>query len=439
MVLMADPGDQVQVKTKDDVVEGILLPSPDTGVVVVKLKSGYNVGFPAPEVQVTILGKKKNSSPSLPSSPQDPSLPHIALLHTGGTIASRVDYQTGGVSAGFSAEEVLDMFPEMKSQAFVTSHQVCNLMSEDMRFSHYQRIARSIQQQVEAGVQGIIVGHGTDTLAVTAAVLAFMLEDLPIPVLLVGAQRSSDRGSTDAALNLLSAVEFILKTDFAGVALCMHASSHDDCCWILPATNSRKMHTTRRDAFQAINDTPLARVDYAQKNISFFHQKYSRKVPGKKNVVLKEHLEEKVAIIRTHVQMSSLFIEALIREKYKGMVLEATGLGQAPANLPENLPVYEALKKFIAQGGIVVLTSQCLWGRVYSEVYTNCRRLQEIGVIFGGDMLTDTAFVKLAWLLGNYSAEETRKLLLHNLRGELHDRTPYVENFLTSPSLPSPS
>jgi len=88
-----------------------------------------------------------------------------------------------------------------------------------------------------------------------------MLENLNIPVILVGAQRSSDRGSSDAFLNLVCAAHFIAKVDFSGAGICMHEPSSDDSCLILPACKTRKMHTSRRDAFKAINGNIIAKIN----------------------------------------------------------------------------------------------------------------------------------------------------------------------------------
>ncbi|MBI2147739.1 Glu-tRNA(Gln) amidotransferase subunit GatD [Candidatus Woesearchaeota archaeon] len=444
----AKPGDRVIVTTKKEEVDGILMPNQETEALVLKLASGYNIGISQDKVvDVRVAeaagrdavkadkpGQEEQKKANTTETEEAKKLPAIAILHTGGTIASKVDYATGGVIASFTADDFLAMFPEIKSIARIKAVLIDNLMSEDMRFSHYQKIARAVQQEAAAGVDGIIIGHGTDTLAVTAAALSFMIESPAIPIILVGAQRSSDRPSTDAALNLLSAALFIAKTDAVGVAICMHETVDDDACVILPPAKTRKMHTTRRDAFKAVGDTPLARIDYEKKEVTMLKQGYLRKedaktdaaaakAAGGKKMAIRDKFEEKVGILRVYPNMSREVIDVYIRHGYKGLVLEGTGLGHAPTNIPENHPNYEALKEFIAKGGLVVLTSQCIFGRVNRDVYTNTRRLGNIGVIYGEDMLTETAFVKLAWLLGNYGKEEARKLLAKNLRGEISERT----------------
>jgi len=418
----AKPGDRVKVITTDEIREGILMPNEETNSVVIKLGNGYNIGIDkkmVEEIKVIERYKEKKEA-SKKELKKDSKKPTIAILHTGGTIASKVDYKTGGVIASFTDEDFLSMFPEIKEIANIKSTLVSNMMSEDMRFMHYKRIADSIAKEIKNGVDGIIIGHGTDTLAVTSAALSFVFENLPIPVILVGSQRSTDRGSTDAAVNLICAAEFITKTDFAGVAICMHESTSDNTCAILPACKTRKMHTSRRDAFKAINDTIIARVNYEARKIEFVKKDYPKKGGGK--LIVKNNFEEEVAILKTYPNMFPGVIDALTKKKYKGLVLEGTGLGHAPTNIEENIPNYKALKKFIDNGGVVIVTSQCIFGAVHRDVYVNLRRLGNIGCVFGKDMLSETAFIKLAWLLGNYKKEEAKELMAKNLRGEINER-----------------
>ncbi len=252
VIFMADPGDKVKVTTTDGVVEGVLMPNEETDSVVVKMASGYNVGIdPKTVKKIDVVSKAAVVVEKKGSVKVNPKLPTIAILHTGGTIASKVDYKTGGVVATFSPDEILSLMPELKDIANIKSVLVSNMMSEDMGFDDYKKIANAVVDQIKDKVDGVIVGHGTDTLHVTSAALSFMFEELPIPVIMVGSQRSSDRGSSDAAMNLVCAAEFIAQTDFAGVAICMHENMEDNTCVVLPGTKTRKFHTSRRDAFKA--------------------------------------------------------------------------------------------------------------------------------------------------------------------------------------------
>ena len=299
------------------------------------------------------------------------------------------------------------------------------MFSEDIRFAHYQLMIKAIEEEIKQGVDGVILTHGTDTMAYTSAALAFSLEYLPIPVILVGAQRSSDRGSSDAAVNLICAAEFIAKTDFSGVAICMHEKMDDDACVILPATKTKKLQSSRRDAFKPVNDTIIARINYETKETEFVKKDYLKK-DKKRELIVKDKFEEKIGILRCHPNMPPDEFE--FYKNYKGLIIEGTGLGQAPVGVPNKLcgihkKNLSAVRDLTKNGIIVIMTSQTIFGRVQMHVYSNAIDLVNVGVIPGEDMLTETAFIKLAWLLGNYKdKEEIKKLIATNLRGEINKR-----------------
>jgi len=423
---MVKPGDKVRVITKDETVEGILMPNEETDSIIVKLDNGYNVGIERKKVKkIELIEKNKEKIMKKGKIKINKSLPTISILHTGGTIASKVDYRTGGVVARFEPEELLEMFPELRGIANIKSRLISNMFSEDMRFAHYQLMIKAIKKEIDDGVDGIILTHGTDTLAYTSAALAFALENLPIPVIMVGAQRSSDRGSSDAAVNLICAAEFIAKTDFSGVALCMHEKMGDKDCVILPACKTRKMHTSRRDAFKPINDSAIARINFEDKKIEFIKKDYQKK-DKKRGLIIKDKFEERMGILRCHPNMMPK--EFAFYKGYKGLIIEGTGLGQAPVGVPNKIceihkKNLSAIKNLINNGTVVVMTSQTIFGRVQMHVYSNAIDLANAGVIPGEDMLIETAFIKLAWLLGNYKdKEDIKRLVGANLRGEINTR-----------------
>jgi len=418
--MTAKAGDRVKVVTNSDIKEGILMPNKETDSVVIKLDNGYNIGIDKKNVkEIKLIEKYKEKQTHSEKPKKDSKKPTIAILHTGGTIASKVNYETGGVIAKFSPSELMELFPELKKIANFDSRLIEQMLSEDMRFEHYKKIASAIKKEVQKNVDGIIITHGTDTLGYSAAALAFMLENISIPVILVGAQRSSDRGSSDAAMNFICAAEFISKTDFVGVAICMHESTSDNNCAILPATKTRKLHTSRRDAFKPVNDTITARIDYDTRKIEFIKKDY-QKPNGK--LVVKDKFEDKVGIIKCH---PNIFKEQFDFFKgYKGLVIEGTGMGYASVNPPNNLniKILDSIKSLVKSGTVVAMTSQCLFGSVHSQVYTTGINLSEAGVIYCKDMLPETAFIKLAWLLGNYKKDEVKELMTKNLRGEINER-----------------
>jgi glutamyl-tRNA(Gln) amidotransferase subunit D len=419
---MSKPGDMVKVTTKDETVEGILMPNEETESVIVKLNNGYNVGIDKKKVKkIGTLKEYEAKKEKKGKVKTNKKLPTISILHTGGTIASKVNYETGGVIAKFDPAELISMFPELKKIANFDSKLIEQMFSEDMRFLHYKKIAAAVAKEARKGVNGIIITHGTDTLAYSAAALSFILENIGIPVLLVGAQRSSDRGSSDAAMNLICASEFIAKTDFAGVAICMHEKPDDNNSVILPACKTRKMHTSRRDAFKAINDTPIARINYDSRKITFLREDYVKRNEGK--LVLKDNFEEKVGLLKCHPNMFKEQFDFF--KGYKGLVIEGTGLGHAPVDPPNRLyiKILDAIEGLIKAGTVVVMTSQCLFGSTHPHVYTAAINLSKIGVVYAKDMLPETAFIKLAWLLGNYKDKgEITRLISTNLRGEINPR-----------------
>ena len=227
--MVHNAGDTIKVITKNDSYEGVLMPSLELtgqGMLVLKLKNGYNIGIDKKKIKkIDLIKKYKKTNRKEKKLSVKKNLPTLSILHTGGTIASKIDYVTGGVGSNFTPEEILSMFPELRKIVNIRSRLVKNMWSQDMRFSHYNLLAKEIEKEIKAGSEGIIITHGTDTLHYTASALSFILEDLPKPVLIVGAQRSSDRGSSDAYLNLLNAVYFIVNNNFAEVGICMHENA----------------------------------------------------------------------------------------------------------------------------------------------------------------------------------------------------------------------
>ncbi|MHA1376792.1 MAG: Glu-tRNA(Gln) amidotransferase subunit GatD [Candidatus Helarchaeota archaeon] len=431
-------GDKIKLIHGNEMFEGILIPQTELGdpdCIVIKIKSGYNVG---------IRYKEEMKIEKLPETwelehfavkkiEHKKNLPNIAILHTGGTIASRLDYRTGGVISAFTPEELLTLFPELEHIINFKARLIANMWSEDIRLEHYQLMAREIAKEIEDGVDGIILGHGTDTLHYTAAALSFMLQNLPVPVLIVGAQRSSDRGSSDAGVNLISAANFITKTDFAGVAICMHGSPEDKSVFINPACKSRKMHTSRRDAFRPINTVPWAKIDYLKNKIDFLRADYIKK-DKKRNLKLMDKLESKVGLIKFYTDFDPDILQYFLDNNYKGLILEGTGLGHTPGYVKDEFTqvhskIFDYLEALIQKGCIIIMTSQCIYGRINMNVYDKGRDLQKIGVIPGEDMLPEVALIKLKWLLGNYSVSEARDLINKNIAGEISDRT-QIEEYL---------
>ncbi|MEM1569407.1 MAG: Glu-tRNA(Gln) amidotransferase subunit GatD [Candidatus Bathyarchaeia archaeon] len=423
MEVGAEIGDIIRIKKSNGVVyDGILVPRFEYGdpeCIVLKLKNGYNIGLKISNTDVVEkLGE--GSKPTYKAQPIPrtiSSLPRVSIIGTGGTIASRVDYRTGAVTPVFTVSDLYSMVPELGEIANIETKVLFNVFSEDMTPKHWTRIAEEIAFQFDNGIQGIVVAHGTDTMGYTAAALSFALQDLPAPIILVGAQRSSDRPSSDAALNLISAVIATLHAPFGEVAVAMHKDLSDDEVLIHRGTRVRKCHTSRRDAFKSVNTNPLGVVkDRTYYQIS---SHFKPKSPSK-SLKVKPVFEEKVVLLKYHPGFNPEIIEKLLDMGYRGIILEGTGLGHVGSMC------IKAIERARDMGVFVGMTSQCIWGRVNMNVYYTGRDLQRAGVTPLEDMLAETAVVKLMWVLAQTdNLEEVKRLMLTNIAGEFSYRTSY--------------
>jgi glutamyl-tRNA(Gln) amidotransferase subunit D len=376
---------------------------------VIKLHNGYNIGVKK-SVPITLVetGVRTPKSESRAMGVRE-GLPTVAILSTGGTIASRVDYRTGAVTAQSTAEEIIAAIPELEEIANYRSRVVYNILSENMRAEYWIELARAIFEEINKGADGVIITHGTDTMGYTAAALSFMIEP-PVPVVLVGSQRSADRPSSDNAMNAICAAS-VAVSDIAEVSVVMHESTSDDHCLIHRGTRVRKMHTSRRDAFQSINAPPIGRVDYPSCEIRTFTD-YVRR--GQRQLRIRDGIEPKCALLKFIPGASPELLRFCSFSGYKGIVIEGTGLGHVPA---EWIPLIE----YATTSGIpVVVTSQCMHGRICDRVYDTGRDMLKAGVIEGEDMLPETALVKLMWLLGQgLDYEEVCMRMRQNIAGEI--------------------
>lgn len=415
-------GETIEIETNSEKIKGVVIPSADKNKTVIKLESGYNISFEKKDIKKINILKKETRKEEIKKQEIkfNKELKTISVLHTGGTIASVVDYTTGAVVAKFSPEELIKMFPELREIANIKSRFIRNIMSENMRFAHYNLIAKEIEKEIKEGTEGIIITHGTDTMHYTAAALAFMLEGTPIPIILVGAQRSSDRGSSDSFMNMISAAHFITKTDFAEVGICMHSWISDESCFILPATKTRKMHTSRRDAFRPINTKPWAKI-HENGRVEFLNKDYNKRGERKINIKpFKPNL--KIGILKGHPNMHAEEINAY--KKFDGLILEILGIGHMPTVTideftKEHKKILESIRK-LAKRTVVGVAPQTIYGEVNMNVYSPGRALKEAGVVGNYcDMTPETAFIKLAWLLSNYKKEEAKEMFEKDLRGEI--------------------
>ncbi len=435
-------GDRITLQDGRKTYEGLLMPSPETSnpdSLILKLDNGYNVGVSfgkgikiaksrahepraVKEEAKFELGK---TSKEILKLRFDSKKPLITLIATGGTISSRVDYKTGGVKTIENPQDFLHNVPELVDVANIKLTSPFAKMSEDMNHADWIELAKLVAKELNAGARGVIVTHGTDWLHYTSAALSFFLKNLTKPVVVVGAQRSSDRGSSDAGMNLLCATHAAL-SDIAEVGICMHASIMDDYCLFMGGTKVRKMDTQRRDAFRPINDMPLARV-YPSGKIEKLKNNMRSRSEGK--VELDTKFEPKIAIIKPYPGSDPSVIDYQVSKGVKGFVVEGSGLGHVPTNGKGEW--ISTIKKHVKDGIPFVVTPQTIYGRINPNVYTNLRILyHEAGAIPGEDMLTETAFIKLGWVLGHTKdPKKVREMMLTNYAGEITERT-LPETFL---------
>jgi glutamyl-tRNA(Gln) amidotransferase subunit D len=411
-------GDVIEVQTAWGPVTGTLVPRylyGDGDHVVLKLKSGYNVGLDVPGLSgVTV--KEKGQKPSFsPPSPPRPGkgLPKVLILGTGGTIASRIDYRTGAVRPAVTSAELHALVPELSGIARVQPEIMFDIFSENITPTHWSKLARRVAKAVKEGVDGVVITHGTDTLGYTSAALSFALAGVPVPVILVGAQRSPDRPSSDAPLNLVAAVSVAGTASFSGVYVAMHMGESDDRVALHRGTRVRKNHTSRRDAFESVG-VPLAAV-WGKGGL----EQVSDGLPPRGGQFRpRPRFDGRASLLKFYPSMPVGMIRAARRSGAKILVVEGTGLGHVSREAVRELAT------FVRAGGVACMTSQCIGGRVDLNVYDAGRDLMQAGVVPLEDMLSETALVKAMWVLGTGAkGKKAEALMTSTLAGEMTSRT----------------
>ena len=413
---------QATIETSRGTFDGTVLPrseNDDDQHIVLKIVTGYNIGI---DVKTVISMKEtgyKKANYKIPEKefPVTPGLPKVKLFGTGGTIASRLDYRTGAVIPAFSPGELYGAVPELADICNLETEKLFAVFSENMGPKQYVALAKAIGREIENGIDGIVIGHGTDTLHHTGAALTFMCQNLPVPVVLVGSQRSSDRPSSDAALNLMHAMKAAGQSDIAEVMVCMFGPTSDEYGLLHKGTRVRKMHSSYRSTFRTIGDTPLAMIN--RKEITPIHKSYNKRRQDK-NVVIKPYFSDKVTMLYYYPGMKPDTLDALVDAGYKGVVIVGTGLGHV------NKELYPAIERAHAKGVHMYMTLQTIWGYVHMFVYDTGRDMMAKGIIPAGNMLPEVAFIKLGWALGQTDdPEEVKKLMLTPVNDEITQREPY--------------
>ena len=407
---MVEIGDFVRVEKDGRIYEGIVMPRhafSGKDILIIKLKNGYNIGIKlTKDCKIKVIERRKERIAKKREIPYDENKPTVALIGTGGTIASYVDYETGAVHPAATTEELAFAVPEIFDICNVEAKILFQKFSENIKPKDWQRMAREVAKYLNKNMP-VIVTHGTDTMAYSSTALAFMLKNLNNPVVFVGSQRSSDRPSSDAFQNLMNSA-YVALSDIGEVVVVMHSSISSNGCFIHRATKVRKMHSSRRDAFVSLNSKPIGIVKNGKIE---FYEKYEKKKSGKVRIM--PNLNENVALLFYYPGLKREDFEKIVDGK-DGVVIAGTGLGHVSDDL---IP---SIRKLTRKGIPVVITTQCLQGRVNLNVYSTGRKLLKAGVIEGEDMLPEVAWIKLMWVLANEkNIEEAMK---RNIAGEILER-----------------
>jgi len=413
---------QAVIDTTRGTFTGTVLPrseNDDDQHIVMKIATGYNIGIDVATIKDLKETGYKKANYQIPEKefPYTEGLPKVKLIGTGGTIASRLDYRTGAVIPAFSPGELYGAVPELADICNLTTEKVFAVFSENMGPEQYKKLAVAIGKEIENGVDGIVIGHGTDTLHHTSAALTFMVQNSPVPIVLVGSQRSSDRPSSDAALNLMHATTAAGHGDIAEVMICMFGPTSDEYGFLHRGTRVRKMHSSYRSAFRTIGDTPLATV--SRKGVVPIKKAYNPRRKDR-NVSILPYFEEKVTMVYYYPNMQPDIIDAIVDAGYKGIVIVGTGLGHV------NKPIYPAIERAAKKGVAIYMTVQTLWGFVHMFVYDTGRDLMAKGIIPAENMLPEVAYIKLGWALGQTSdLEKVKEIMLTPINDEITSREPY--------------
>ncbi len=402
-------GDTIKITTDSEQTATIMprYEHSDETHLVVKFKSGYNVGLGLDKIKkIEYVSSTEPSQESNQSIQHNPILPKILLLSTGGTIASRIDYRTGSVTPALSAQELNASVPELAEIANIDAEVLFSEYSENITPEHWIKIAQRLDSLAKSDYAGILVAHGTDTMQYTAAFLSFALSGFPKPIVLVGSQRSSDRPSSDAALNLIGATKFIIKCKTSGVFVTMHNSENDDDIACHLGTRVRKNHTSKRNAFETVGAKPAFVI--SGENIE---QNFSGKYYSQKEYTPKIKLDSKVALVKYHPGYDPKQVEHILELGYKAIIFEGTGLGHVGKSM------YDVIKKAKGQNVFLGMTSQCLDGQVNMAIYESGRDLMHFGITPLSNMISEIALVKAMWAMGN-DHTSIKQTMLKNIASE---------------------
>jgi len=401
----AEVHDRVRIETESMTYEGLIMPKhnfSEENIMIIKLDNGYNIGVSTEGAKLSVLSKAKLKETIVETKKKNKDLQNITILGTGGTIASFIDYKTGAVSPAITAEQLVNSVKALDEIANINAEPLFSLASEDMKPNHWEDMAIKVKEIHDKNNHGIVIGHGTDTMAYSAAALAFQLPEISNPVVFTGAQRSPDRPSSDAHLNLVGAAKTAM-SDLGEVCIAMHETTDDRNVAIWRGNRARKAHSSMRNAFTSPNEGPIGIVSEKIE----WKRKYKS---TSEKTTIKAGFDDNIGMVWSHPGLSVQDWESIVNGK-NGVVIAGTGLGHINSEL---LDVIGKTTKNIP----VTMSSQCLSGSTNLNVYRNGRKLLENGVVETYDMLPETALVKMMWL-SKHHPDKINEMMGKNLVGEI--------------------
>jgi len=397
--------DRVRIETESMTYEGLILPKhnfSEENIIILKLDNGYNIGVSTEGAKMSVLSKSKQKETAVKPKKKNAKLPDITILGTGGTIASFIDYKTGAVSPAITAEQLVNSVKALDDIANINAEPLFSLASEDMKPKHWEDMAIKVKEIHDKNNHGIVIGHGTDTMAYSAAALAFQLPEISNPVVFTGAQRSPDRPSSDAHLNLVGAAKTAM-SNLGEICIAMHETTDDQNVAIWRGNRTRKAHSSMRNAFTSPNEGAIGIVS------DKIEWKRKYKSTSEKTTI-KAGFDDNIGMVWSHPGLSVKDWETIVSGK-SGVVIAGTGLGHINSEL---LDVIGKTTKDTP----VAMSSQCLSGSTNLNVYRNGRQLLENGVVETYDMLPETALVKMMWL-SKHHPDKINEMMGKNLVGEI--------------------
>ncbi len=328
------------------------------------------------------------------------SKPNVLLIHTGGTIGMIRDHESGVLKPDLFYESLTRVVPELSDIADIQVEIPFAMDSSEFNASHWRQLGQLIKGKID-GIDGVVITHGTDTLAYTASALSYMLMNVPVPVILTGAQKPLSELRTDARTNFINSIELATR------------NIHEVCIFfddkLMRGNRTIKSSIDHFDAFSSPNYPLLARVgidvEIYRSNIlqtsGLFH--------------IFDSFDNSIAIYKSFPGCRDDYFQP--PENIRAIVIISYGAGNIALQESQLLGRVE---QWLAANKIVVIMSETKSGRMNPALYEAGNKLLKMGALHSGDMTFEASITKLMFLLGQYQDYAIiRKNFCTSLAGEL--------------------